>query len=175
MRIDDVNKWLNAIQAVAVIAGVVVAIVGVVVAIQTLRASQVAQSATLVLQLRDKIEASKYKKITDAIQDHDQKYALLPRAGSFRDIDIEDYIGNFEDIGSLVEETPLLTDMAYNHFSYDIEKAWCNRDVQKVVAEARKADKSATASSDKMYGRFEQLALSYLGKEHQTCDDLDKQ
>ena len=49
------------------------------------------------------------------------------------------------------------------------------RDVQKVVADSRKADKSVTAATDPMYGQFEHLAKSYLAKEHQTCANLDKQ
>ncbi len=120
--------------------------------------------------------STEYKKITSAIQEHDQKYRLLASAGgAFRDREVEEYIGNFEDIGLLVKESPLLSDMAYNHFSYDIEKAWCNQDVQKVVNAARKVDKSITASTDAIYGEFEGLARSYLAKERQTCVDLDKQ
>ena len=88
---------------------------------------------------------------------------------------MEDYIGNFEDIGTLIEEAPLMGAMAYNHFAYDIEKAWCNRDVRKMINDSRKLDKSVTASSDKYYGRFEHLAVLYLSKERQSCDDLDKQ
>ncbi len=65
--------------------------------------------------------------------------------------------------------------MAYDHFSYDVEKAWCSQDVQKVIAAARKADKSTTASTDPMFGAFEWLATTYLAKEHQKCSDLDKQ
>jgi hypothetical protein len=183
ITIDDINKWLNAGQAVAVIAGVGIAVWQLPeisnqtrLQAETLRATQVAQSATLVVQLEDKIEGVKYRKITTAIQDHDQKYPLLSHGGgAFRDIEIEEYIGNFEDIGYLIEESSLLRDMAYNHFSYDVEKAWCNRDVQKIIIAARKADKSITARVDAIYGQFEKLAVSYLSKEHQTCDDLDKQ
>jgi hypothetical protein len=66
--------------------------------------------------------------------------------------------------------------MAYKHFSYDIEKAWCNpRDVRKAIADARKVDKSVTAPADAICGEFEKLARSYLARERQTCDDLDKQ
>jgi hypothetical protein len=178
--IDRVNGWLIAFQAVAVIVGVIVALYQLnqisaqtELQSQALKTTQAAQSATLILQLRNILDVDKYKQITRAIQEHDQKYKLL--GGAFRDTEVESYIGNFEDIGLLVKESLLLNDMAYDHFSYDVEKAWCSQDVQKVITNARKADKSVTASADAMYGEFERLARSYLAKEQQTCNDLDRQ
>ena len=178
--IDRVNGWLAAFQAVAVILGVIVALYQLhqisaqtELQSQSLKTTQAAQSGALVLQLKNLLEGDKYKRITSAIQEHDQKHKLL--GGAFRDTEVEDYIGNLEDIGLLVKESPLLSDMAFNHFSYDVEKAWCNQDVQKVIASARRADKSATASADAIYGEFERLARSYLAREQQTCNDLDKQ
>jgi hypothetical protein len=44
--------------------------------------------------------------------------------------------------------------------------------VQRVVRDARKADKSITAASDPIYGNFERLAETYLARERQTCNDL---
>jgi hypothetical protein len=168
--IDIVNKWLTAIQSIAVTVGVAVAIVGALVAIQTLKQTQKIASATLILKLRDDLEGSTYSQITTEIQNHDENYPLLSRSdggrgGKFRSIDVEAYIGNFEDIGYLVQDDIIIAKMAYDHFSYDVEKAWCNADVQKVVREARKADKSVTAVSDPFYSNFEKLAHDYLDKE----------
>jgi uncharacterized protein (DUF885 family) len=173
MSIDAVNKWLTAIQSVAVILGVVVAM-------QTLKQTQQIASATLTLQLRDRLENSRYLKLANEIQDHDQNYPLLARAyggrgGKFRDIDIEEYIGNFEDIGYLIDENMIDGEMAYHHFAYDVEKAWCNADVQHIVRAARKADKSVTAAADPLYGNLEKLAEAYLSKERQSCKDLNNQ
>ena len=81
----------------------------------------------------------------------------------------------FEDIGYLVEGNLIISKMAYNEFSYDIEKAWCNADVQHVIADARKADKSITGQTDPIYGGFEKLAHSYLAREGESCKDLDNQ
>jgi len=159
-----------------VIVGVVAAIVGVVVAIKTFQQTQGAASATLVLKLRDTLIEDRYTKITGEIQDNDSTRPLLKnRGGKFKDTDIEQYIGNFEDLGYLVQENVIDPEMVYNHFSYDVEKAWCNADVQRVVQNARKADKSITATSDPIYGKFERLAKNYLTKERQTCKDLDNQ
>jgi hypothetical protein len=183
--IDAVNKWLTAFQSIAIIAGVAVALwqlseISSQSRIQARALSQAQQtaSATLVLQLRDKLDASRYGAITTAIQEHDHSYPLLRgdgKGGKFRDLDIEGYIANFEDVGYLVQERLIIDQMAYDHFSYDVEKAWCNGDVQRVVRDARKADKGVTPASDPIYGRFENMAQTYLAKERQTCKDLDNQ
>ncbi len=70
MNIDVVNKWLSAGASIAVIVGVIAAIGGVIVATQTLKETQQAASATLVLQLRDTLDGDRYTNITDEIQNN---------------------------------------------------------------------------------------------------------
>lgn len=147
---------------------------------QSLQQAQRTESATLVLQLRGILDSDRYAKISAEIQNNDQKYPLVRhkkpgRSGKFRDLDVERYISNFEDIGLLLQNNLMFSEMAYDDFSYDIEKTWCNLDVQQIVKEARTADKSITAASDPIFGDFEKLAQSYLSKEQQTCKDLDNQ
>ena len=81
----------------------------------------------------------------------------------------------FEDIGYLVEGDLIISKMAYNEFSYDTEKAWCNADVKRVITDARKSDKSITRRTGPFYAQFERLAHSYLAREGETCKDLDNQ
>jgi hypothetical protein len=147
----DVVRWLSAIESIAVIGGIVFAVWQVLeiskqtkIQAENLKESQQIASADLILKLADKLEDSKFAKLTDAIQNHDQSYPLLSRSkggagGKFRDINIEQYIGIFEDIGHLVEDNLIISKMAYNEFSYDVEKGWCNKDVQRIVREARGA------------------------------------
>ena len=180
MKLDIVNQWLTAIQSIAVIVGVAGAIIGVVVATQTLKQSQQIASADLVLKLRATLDDNKFVKLVADIQNHDHNYPLLSRSdggkgGKFRDLQIEQYVSIFEDIGYLVESDLIISKMAYNEFSYDIEKTWGNADVQRVVADARKADKAVTRQTDPIYGGFEKLARSYLTREGETCKDLDNQ
>jgi hypothetical protein len=198
MNIDAVNKWLTAVQSIAVIAAVVVAVwqlseisgQGKIQA-QTLRQTQQAASAILLLQIRDKLDGQRYAAIAAAIQEHDHTYALLRgggKGGKFSDGDVAGYLGNFEDIAYLSgsdfsgpfiagygssREGLIIPEMAYYHFSHDVEKAWCNGDVQHVIRQARESDKSATA--DPFYARLETLALTYLTREGQSCKDIDNQ
>jgi hypothetical protein len=117
MNIDVASKWLGAGASAAVIIGVLVAIGGFWVATRTLEQTQGAASATLILNLRDKIDDNRYAKITNEIQNNGSAYVLLKeRGGKFRDIDVEQYISNFEDIGYLVRESVIAEQMAYDHF-----------------------------------------------------------
>jgi hypothetical protein len=180
MNINLVSKWLSAGASLAVIIGVCVAIGGFAVALRTLTQSQQIASADLALKLRATLDAAKFAKLVADIQNHDHASPLLARSeggrgGKFRDLDIEQYISVFEDIGYLIEDDLIITKMAYDEFSYDFEKAWCNADVQRVVGDARKADKSSTRQTDPIYGHFEKLARSYLAREGETCKDLDNQ
>jgi hypothetical protein len=95
--------------------------------------------------------------------------------GNRTDADVEEYIGIFEDLGYFIEDNLIISKMAYDHFSYDIEKAWCNKDIQRIIREARAADKSTTAQSDPIYGNFEKLARQYLAKEQQSCKEIETQ
>jgi hypothetical protein len=134
MTLDAVNKWLSAGASLVIIAGAIVAIGGVVVAIRTLKETHGAASATLVLKLRDTLDGPRYTRITAEIQDNNSAHPLIrKRGGKFHEIDVEGYIMNFEDISYLVREKIIIPQMAYDHFSYDVEKAWCNADVELLI------------------------------------------
>jgi hypothetical protein len=184
----DVVKALSAVASLAVIGGIVFAVWQILeirkqtaIQAETLKQTQQIASADLVLKLRATLDESKLAKLVADIQNHDHSYPLLARSdggskgGKYRDLEIEQYISVFEDIGYLVEGNLIISKMAYNEFSYDIEKAWCNGDVQRVVADARKADKSITRQTDPIYGEFEKLARSYLAREGETCKEFDNQ
>jgi hypothetical protein len=197
----DLLKALSAVESIAVIGGIVFAVWQVLelskqTAIQaqnlseifkqttiqgeTLKQSQQIASADLVLKLRATLDDNKFAKLVADIQNHDQNYRLLSRrdggkGGKYRDLQIEQYISVFEDIAYLVEDNLIISKMAYNEFSYDVEKTWCNADVQRVVTDARKADKAVTPQTEPFYSAFEKLARSYLAREGETCKDLDNQ
>ena len=120
------------------------------------------------------LEDHRDHRISDDIQSHDSNYHL-PKYKNRADADVEEYIGIFEDLGSFIDDNLINPKMAYEHFSYDIEKAWCNTDVQDTIRKARATDRSKTASTNPMYGSFEKLAKEYLANEGQSCSDLDKQ
>jgi hypothetical protein len=129
-------------------------------------------SADFIFKINAMLEDHRYEKIVDDIQSHNSDYRL-PKYPSRADAGVEEYIGLFEDVGYFIAENLIAAKMAYDHFSYDIEKAWCNVSVRETIEQARATDRSKTAHSDPLYGNFEKLAKEYLDNEGQTCKDLD--
>jgi len=129
-------------------------------------------SAEFILKIDAMLAEHRYDRITDDIRSHDSNYRL-PKYKNKADADVEEYIGVFEDMGYFITENLIGAKMAYDHLSYDIEKAWCNIDVRETIRKARATDKSKTAQSDPLYGNFERLAKEYLANEGQDCKDLD--
>ena len=150
----DLVKTLGVLESIAVIGGIAFAVWQVLetrkqTAIQadTLKQSQQMASADLVLKLRATLDSNKFTKLVADIQTHDHTYPLLSRGeggkgGKWRDLDIEQYLS--ESIGYLVGDDLVISKMVFNEFSYDVEKTWCNADVQRVITDAHKADKSTT-------------------------------
>ena len=143
-------------------------------AVDAIQVTKQTASAELILKLDNRLAESRYDKITEDLQSHDSNYHL-PKYKKRTDADVEEYIGIFEDIGNFVKDSVVGAKMAYDHFSYDIEKAWCNTTVQDTIRKARATDKSKTAQSEPLYGSFEGLAKEYLAQEGQTCKDMDNQ
>jgi hypothetical protein len=113
--------------------------------------------AEFILKIDAMLQDHRYDRVTDDIQSHDSRYQL-PKYKNKADADVEEYIGVFDDLGYFRTENLIAAKMAYDHFSYDIEKAWCNITVQETIRKERAADKSNTAQSDPVYGNFERLA-----------------
>lgn len=127
-------------------------------------------SANYVLQLSEYLDNPKYEKVRAAMEDVSSTPILKP----FGQTTLEDYVGEFETIGDLVQDGVIDQHMAYDEFSYDVENAWCNKDVQSDIASARKDDGILSGPDSFFYG-FEQLASSSLATDHKGCSDLDRE
>src|SRR5215472_9962431 len=98
-------------------------------------------SAEFMLKMDAKLDEHRYDRITDDIQSHDSNYHL-PKYPNKTDADVEEYIRIFDDIGYLVMENLVATNIAYAYFSYDIEKAWCNITVQETIKRSERQTKA---------------------------------
>ena len=183
----DLMKVLSAFEKIAIIGGIVfagwqVSELSKQTAIQskTLKQTQQVNSADLVFRLRATLDGGRFARLVADIQNHDHTYPLRSRSesgksGKWSDLDIEQYLSVFESIGYLVDEDLVVSKMAFDEFSYDVEKTWCNADVQRVITEGRKTDKSTGRQTDPIFGELEKLARDYLAREGETCKDLDNQ
>ena len=59
-------------------------------------------------------------------------------------------------------------DMAYQEFSYDFIKTWCNTDVENYITGLRKED-NALSQETTYYHGIETMAKYFLKKEHKEC------
>jgi hypothetical protein len=143
---------------------------------KTLDAQERIASAEYMLKLSDELAMPKYDAITTAIQGGTEYTPIVSKGAShiFTDTELEDYMGNFETIGDLIQEGVIDKDMAYQEFSYDVTKAWCNMDVQKEINSDR-ASEPGEAGQQAYWNGFQSLATYFMQKDHYTCADYDKE
>jgi hypothetical protein len=123
-------------------------------------------SAELVMKMDATLNEPRYEKITDDIQSHNSNFHLPS-------IRVEEYIGTFDEMGYFIANDFVDAKIAYEWFSYDIEKAWCNVTVQETIRNERATDKSKIAQTDPTFGDFERIAKQYLATDGLSCNDLD--
>jgi hypothetical protein len=143
---------------------------------KTLDAQERIASADYMLRLSDELAAPQYNAITTAIQGGTENTPIVSKGASprFTDTELEDYMGKFETIGDLVQEGVVDKDMAYQEFSYDVTKAWCNKDVQMEISSDRASEPGETGQQAYWNG-FQSLATYFMQKDHYTCADYDKE
>lgn len=139
---------------------------------KTLQDNQTINSANFILKINDKLETPRYEKIMSAIEDNGSNYKLLN--GKFKERLLDEYISIFELLGNLVHDKVITDQMAYNDLGYNLEKAWCNQDVQQYIAYARKVDKNISGSNAYYIG-FEHMAKYSLERDNKTCSDMDEE
>ena len=79
-------------------------------------------SAEFVMKIDAILNEPRYDKITDDIQSNNNNFHL-PKYPNKADADVEEYIGIFDEIGYFVANDFVEAKIAFEWFSYDIEKA----------------------------------------------------
>lgn len=166
------KDYLELIQTLVLVIGIVFGANQLRLQTKALQDTHTVNSATFVLKISDELNKSKYDKIMKAIDEHQSNYPISHKGLS--DTQIDEYIGNFETMGNLAHENIISKRMAYNELGYEMEKAWCNKDVQNYIRSAREADKN-TSGPNAFYIGFEELAKFSLLKDNKICSDIDKE
>jgi len=141
-------------------------------ALEAIEATRRTTSAEFVMKIDAILDDHRFDRISNDIDSHDSNYQL-PKYKNNADAAVEQYITIFDNIGYFTKERLIDPKLAYEFFSYDIEKAWCNPTVLETIREVRATDKSKNAQSDPAYGDFERLGKEYLEKDGLACKDLD--
>lgn len=167
---DVINKWLTAAQSLAIIFGLIFTVLTLRELVtqtkiqnETLAQTQAATSAEYSLEMENRLDESQYNGIYSIIEYGAQSVPLLVTdGGPYSQAQVEDYIGNLDDIGTLLKSGVISPRMAYDEFSDQVEETWCNNDVQKVISIDRKEDHTKSALSDPYYDDFQYMATQWV-------------
>jgi hypothetical protein len=132
-------------------------------------------STNEILRISKELDKPKYAGIVSAIDYHAGDYPIRATESHkrFSDNLLKEYLGNLETVCVLARDGTVSPARAYEDLGFEIEKAWCNHDVQKYVYESRKGDIQSIDAVNS-YCAFEEFAKYCLAKENKTCLDMDK-
>ncbi len=130
-------------------------IAGVFVALWQLKYSTTIDSARLMIDFNNQLRNCEhnYCKILNAI---DNDLPLLKPKGEFNDIDIDNFLVEWELLNQLREKRLISDDMSYDAFSYEVERTWRNKEIQNYIAQNRQKDKDPS-----LYVGVQELAQYY--------------
>ncbi len=117
--------------------------------IKDLENTQSNRSADLIFRFDERLDKTPYSKLRLAIENG--RPLLKAHGGKFSDDDLEGYLDIWDSLNDVYSKGLISRDMFYNSYSYDIEKAYDNAEVQEYLKEIRKEDAD-------FYSGFENLA-----------------
>ena len=131
MQYKPILGWIkgnifNIAQTLALIIGFYFAVTNIHLASQALSDNNRIASANFVLDVTKELDRPCYDRITKAM-DNPSDYPIIRRSRrnkkAFTVDDVENYIGNFDTLGSLIRDKLINKNMAYDELSYDAEKS----------------------------------------------------
>ena len=144
----------------------------------TLKSSERVASADYVLRLTQDLENNKYDNIKNILYDDKSNHLTLVLYNKTTNINgvienkLDDYIGKLETIGDMTEEGIINKDMAYQEFSVDFIKTWCNDEIKNYILNMRNEDKALNKETTYFHG-LEYLANYSMRKENKGCSFYD--
>src|SRR6267154_2688519 len=111
--------------------------------------TEVARAADLLLRFDERLSKEPYPKLAAAIDS--RKLLLKENGGKFSDNDLEGYLNILESMNDLYQKHLIPEDLFYSGYSYEIEKAYDNSEIQNYLKKIRKEDSG-------LYSGFDQIA-----------------
>ncbi len=131
------------------------------------------EPANEVERISRELDKPKYAGIISAIDYHPADYPIRTTKGHkrFSDSLLKEYLDKFEQVGVLTRDNTINPVVAYEELGFEMEKTWCNNDVQYFISCARAA--ANQSSEEGSYSAFEEIAKYCLSKDNKTCRDMD--
>lgn len=141
----------------------------------TMPTNQETGSTNDVMEISKELDKPKFAGIVSAIDFHAGDYPIRNTDSHkrFGENLIKEYLGNLETVCVMVRDKTVSQDMAYDELGYEIEKAWCNKDVQNYVYDSRRVGNQSSEAINS-YSAFEEFAKYCLAKDNKTCSDMDR-
>jgi hypothetical protein len=111
--------------------------------------TKASRSVDLVLKFDERLSKPPFLKLRTAVEYN--KPILRANHGKFTEEDLESYLGILDSLNDVYRQGLITKDLFYSAYSYDIEKAYDNAEVQTYLKEIRKEDPD-------FYSGFERLA-----------------
>jgi hypothetical protein len=108
------------------------------------------ESANLMLSFNQHFRNEKNSKLVDAIASG--RPLLEKNKGPFSEADLDDYLVMFELLDTVYDNHLITREMVDDAFSFDIEKAYQNKETQSFMAQVRSQE-----NDNALYGGFEKL------------------
>ena len=128
-----------------------------------------------IMRISKELDKPKFAGIVSAIDYHTCDYPIRTTESHkrFSNKLLREYLGSLDGACVLARDSTDNKVMAYEELGYEIEKAWCNKDLQKFIDDSRKAD-TQSPDARNSYRAFEEFAKYCLAKDNKTCADMDK-
>jgi hypothetical protein len=120
-----------------------------------LRALRLQNSADFTLRLVQELETGVNRDLVDALDSEPTTPILRKSGGRFTVERLGDYLGEYETLDDFYRDGLITCRMMYTEFSYDLEKAYQNKDVMAEVAEERKNDPTVWQGFLDLGGKFD--------------------
>jgi len=123
------------------------------------------ESARLMIDFNNQLRNGEhsYSKLIAAIGNN--KPIIEPN-GEYTEIDIDNYLVMWELLNNIYENRLITEDMLYDAFSYDIEKTYCNKEIQQYISRTRK-------EGEDLYMGFRDLANNILKADKTSCKKIN--
>lgn len=136
-------------------------------------------SAEFTHELNVDLDNTQYDDLVTAIEGdnspHPGSYPILKTSGGqFSKGYIDGYVSKLDDVSNLWQDGLIDEHTAYNEFAYNMEKTWCNADIQKYILSERKTDGNFVGDKA-YYSAFQNMAMRFLTLDNKQCSDLDKE
>jgi hypothetical protein len=118
------------------------------------------QTASYLLEFNNQLRNAS-NSYSGLISDISKGNPIISPKGNYGSVAIDNYLTMWDELYAMKTSSPINNSMNYNAFSYNVEQAYCNSEIQQFVLQARQSNQLPGE-----YGGFTNLARAFLIKDN---------